>query len=49
MAEPRDALTFDANLLLEYWKDQPKKATVKDLLRLAERGEIDLAVTARIR
>jgi uracil-DNA glycosylase len=49
MAEPRDALTFDANLLLEYWKDRPKKATVEELLRLAERGEVDLAVTARIR
>ncbi len=49
MAEPRDALTFDTNLLLEYWKDRPKKATVEELLRLAERGEVELAVTARIR
>jgi hypothetical protein len=49
MAERRDALTFDASLLLEYWKDQPKKAMVEELLRLAEREEVDLAVTARIR
>lgn len=49
MAEPRDALTLDASVLLEYWKDQQKKATVEELLQLAERGEIELAVTARIR
>lgn len=40
---------MDASLLLEYWKDQPKKAMVEELLRLAEKGEVDLAVTARVR
>ena len=40
--------TLDTNLLLEYWKDQPKAAVVEKLLDLAQNGQLDLAVTTRI-
>lgn len=41
--------TLDTNLLIEYWKNQAKAAVVKRLLDLAQDGQLDLAVTARIR
>ncbi len=41
-------ITLDTNLLLEYWKDRDKQKVVKDLLDLAEKGRLELAVTARI-
>ena len=40
--------TLDTNLLLEYWKQQPKAAVVERLLDLAQDGQLDLAVTTRI-
>ena len=40
--------TLDTNLLLEYWKEQPKAAVVERLLDLAQNGQLDLAVTSRI-
>jgi hypothetical protein len=42
-------VTLDTNLLFEYWRDRPRKAVVKRLLRLADRNDIDLAITARVR
>ncbi len=42
-------LTLDTNLLIEYWKQQEKMDIVANLLELAKLGEVDLAVTARIR
>lgn len=42
-------LTLDTNLLLEYWKEQDRSPTIEELLLLATSGEVDLAVTARIR
>ena len=41
--------TLDTNLLVEYWKNQAKAAVVEGLLELAQSGQLDLAVTARIR
>ena len=41
--------TLDTNLLVEYWKNQAKAAVVEGLLELARNGQLDLAVTARIR
>ena len=41
--------TLDSNLLVEYWKNQAKAAVVEGLLELAQSGQLDLAVTARIR
>ena len=35
--------TLDTNLLLEYWKEQPKAAVVERLLDLAQNGHLDLA------
>ena len=42
-------VTLDTNLLLERWKNQNKAGVVEKLLNLAENGELDLAVTTRIR
>jgi len=36
-------------LLLEYWKEQDRFPVIEELLSLAASGEVDLAVTARIR
>jgi hypothetical protein len=44
-----DSLTLDTNIPVEYWKDQKRKAVVEQLLALAQRGEVSLMVTARIR
>ena len=41
--------TLDTNLLQEFWRDQAKAAVVERLLGLARSGQLDLAVTARIR
>jgi hypothetical protein len=41
--------TLDTNLLQEYWKNRTKRATVEQLIERAGRGELALAVTARIR
>jgi hypothetical protein len=46
---PGMQVTLDTSVLLEYWKDQAKRALVERLLALAEGKEIDLAITARIR
>lgn len=42
-------ITLDTNLLHEYWKKRPKYGVIEQLISLANKGEIDLAVTARIR
>jgi hypothetical protein len=42
-------LTLDTNLLLEVWKHQNRQSTVERLIKLAQLGVVDLAVTARIR
>jgi len=42
-------LTLDTNLLLEYWKEQDRASVIEALLSLADSGEVELAVTARIR
>ncbi len=46
---PGMQVTLDTSVLLEYWKDQAKRALVERLLALAEEKEIDLAITARVR
>ena len=40
--------TLDTNLLQEFWRNQDKAAVVEDLLKLAQSGLVDLAVTTRI-
>ena len=40
--------TLDTNLLQEFWRNQDKVAVVEDLLKLAQHGGVDLAVTTRI-
>jgi hypothetical protein len=42
-------ITLDTNLLLEYWKDQKDRAVVEVLIALSRSGQVDLAVTARVR
>jgi len=42
-------LTLDTSLLLEYWKRQERKDATEALLDLAHHGDVELAVTARIR
>lgn len=42
-------VTLDTNLLFEYWRDRPKRASVERLVALAARNDIDLAITARVR
>ena len=42
-------VTLDTNLLLEYWKDQDRRAVVENLIELSRSGDVDLTVTARIR
>ena len=42
-------VTLDTSLLQEYWKSQDKVGVVEKLLNLAEDGELDLAITTRIR
>jgi hypothetical protein len=42
-------ITLDTNLLLEYWKDQKKREVVENLIELSRSGQVDLAVTARVR
>lgn len=46
---PGMRVTLDTSVLMEYWKDQQKRAVVGRLLGLAEDEEIDLAITARVR
>ena len=46
---PGMQVTLDTSVLLEYWKDQAKRALVERLLVLAEEKQIDLAITARVR
>lgn len=41
-------VTLDTNVLIEFWRQRPKLATVERLLELAQEGEIDVAVTRRI-
>jgi hypothetical protein len=45
----RERLTLDTSLLLEYWKEQQRRDVTETLLKLARTGEVELAVTARIR
>ena len=42
-------LTLDTNLLFEYWNQREKRKVVECLAELAVSGEVDLAVSARIR
>ena len=42
------SLTLDTNLLMEYWKNRPKKYVVEQLLEYSDAGLVDLAVTNRI-
>jgi hypothetical protein len=42
-------LTLDTNLLQDYWRQRPRRASIEALLDLAQKGEVELAVTARIR
>ena len=41
-------VTLDTNILQEYWKKQANVRVVEKVLKLAENGELDLAVTTRI-
>ena len=41
-------VTFDTSVIIEYWKNQAKIEHVEKLLELAQKWEIDLAVTRRI-
>ena len=41
-------LTLDTNLLTEHWMEGVKAAVVQQLLCLADRKQVDLAVTTRI-
>ena len=43
-----DRLTLDTNLVREWWDQRPKQRVVAQLLDLADRGMVDLAVTATI-
>ena len=45
---PGVRVTLDTSVLLEYWKDQKKRAVVERLLAFAEERDIDLAITARV-
>ena len=42
-------ITLDTNLLLEYWKDQKRRAVIERLIELSRRELVELVVTARIR
>ncbi|MDE3074411.1 MAG: hypothetical protein KGJ86_03195 [Chloroflexota bacterium] len=42
-------LTLDTNVLRELWDERPHKEAVEQLLDLAARGEIDLAVSRHVR
>jgi predicted nucleic acid-binding protein len=42
-------VTLDTNVVLEYLKNQQRASTVRRLLDMVATGDIDLAVTARIR
>ena len=46
---PVPRLTLDTSLLLEYWKEQSRRDTTEALLELAQKGHVELAVTARVR
>jgi hypothetical protein len=43
-----ERLTFDTNLLQEYWREQAKRDVVAQLLDLAQTGAAELVVTNRI-
>jgi hypothetical protein len=49
VTSPVPRLTLDTSLLLEFWKEQSRRDATEALLDLARRGEVELAVTARIR
>jgi hypothetical protein len=44
-----EMVTLDTNLLQDYWKQRRRKDAIERLLKLAREGQVDLAVTARIR
>jgi hypothetical protein len=43
-----DKLTLDTNVLRDYWDDRAARELVEQILELAARGELDLAVAAYI-
>ena len=43
------SVTLDTNVLMEWWKEQPKVEVVENFLNMGKHFEIDLAVTSRIR
>ena len=47
MAVPK--VSLDTSLVFEYWKRQSKAEVIKQLLKLAEEGAVELAITSRIR
>lgn len=46
--ENRDRLTLDTNIIYDWWTKQARHSVVAELLDLADRKEVDLAVTATI-
>jgi hypothetical protein len=42
-------LSLDTNLIMEYWQNRANVEVIEELLRLSDEGQIDLAVTSRIR
>ena len=45
----RERLTLDTSLFLEYRKEQQRRVVTETLLELARTGEVQRAVTARVR
>jgi hypothetical protein len=49
VGSPRSRLTLDTNVLVDHWRERARRQAAEELLELARRGEVELAVTARIR
>lgn len=46
---PMKTATLDTSVLMEFWCNQDKAEITKSLLNLAKDGQIDLAITSRIK
>lgn len=43
-----DRLTLDTNLILDFWRQRPRKWAIERLLQLADQGKVDIVVTRYI-
>jgi hypothetical protein len=43
-----EQVTIDTNIVLEFWFDQAESEAIRELLRLRNAGDVDLAITSTV-